>query len=175
MAGSYWDKITAQRVSRRRVLQGAGAAGVAAGAALVVGCGGGGTTSTTTPKAGTPKPGATPAGDAHVLNGGGTPKGGGTYNIGTSVDFDTFDPHQSIAGGVGYFPRLYNAVINRSTRDTTFRFDDLASKLERVVRLRQVERAAVLLEGPAQFDLLFARPRARCLGLRAPMPPTASS
>jgi hypothetical protein len=60
-----------------------------------------------------------------------TPKAGGTYNIGTSVDFDTFDPHQSIAGGVGYFPRLRTAVINRSTRDTTCSsFDDLASKLE---------------------------------------------
>ena len=125
MAGSYWDAITRQRVSRRRVLQGGA---VAAGAALVVGCGGGGGSSPTTPIAGvTP---SKPAGGEHVLNAGGAPKAGGVYNLGTSVDFDTFDPHLSIAGGVGYFPRLYNAVINRSPRDATFRFDDLASKLE---------------------------------------------
>ena len=41
MAGSYWDKFTAQRVTRRRVLQSAGVAGAAAGAVWIVGCGGG--------------------------------------------------------------------------------------------------------------------------------------
>jgi hypothetical protein len=105
MAGSYWDKITAQRVSRRRVLQSAGVAGVAAGAVAIVGCGGGSSSSSKTPSvSNTPKPSDNSG--QFVLNGGGTPKAGGTYNVGTSVDFDTFDPHISIAGGVGYFPRL---------------------------------------------------------------------
>jgi peptide/nickel transport system substrate-binding protein len=131
MAGSYWDKITEQRISRRRVIQGAGVAGVAAGAVIVVGCGGGSSSSSKTPSAGkSPSAGATPTGNAHILNPGTAPKAGGTYNVGTSVDFDTFDPHISIAGGVGYFPKVYNTVINRSPRDGSFRFDDLASKLE---------------------------------------------
>src|SRR5436853_578807 len=50
MAAGYWDKITAQRVSRRRVLQSAGVAGAAAGAVWLVGCGGG--SSNKTPSAG---------------------------------------------------------------------------------------------------------------------------
>ncbi|HZP57506.1 MAG TPA: ABC transporter substrate-binding protein [Dehalococcoidia bacterium] len=128
MAGSYWDKIAAQRVSRRRVLQSAGVAGAAAGAVWLVGCksssNNGGKTSTS--GGGTPEATA----GAGFANGGGTPKAGGRYNVGTSVDFDTFDPHISIAGGVAYFPRLYNAVINRSPRDASFKFDDLASSLE---------------------------------------------
>jgi len=130
MAGSYWDKIASRRVSRRRVLQGAGVAGATAGAAWLVGCGGG--NGTKTPTSGTPAAGgsATPTSGFRLLNPGSPAKKGGTYNIGTSVDFDTFDPHLSIAGGVGYFPRLYNVLINRSPQDNSFRFDDLAEKLE---------------------------------------------
>ncbi|HYM15364.1 MAG TPA: ABC transporter substrate-binding protein [Dehalococcoidia bacterium] len=129
MAGSYWDKVASQRVSRRRVLQGASVASAAAGAVWLVGCGSSTSTNTSTPGV-APSPAGTPSASSQILNPGTTPKPGGTYNIGTSVDFDTFDPHISIAGGVTYFPKLYNAVINRSPRDTSFRFDDLASKLE---------------------------------------------
>ncbi len=131
MAGSYWDRMTAQRVSRRRVLQSAGVAGAAASAVWLVGCGKS-SSGTTTPAAtsGGATPAPTKAAGLTYLNNSGTPKAGGTYTIGTSVDFDTFDPHISIAGGVTYFPRLYNAVINRSPVDTSFRFDDLADKLE---------------------------------------------
>jgi len=181
MAGSYWDKITGQRVSRRRVLQGAGAAGVAAGAVIVVGCGGG-SSSSTTPSAGkTPSAGATPTGDSHILNPGASPKAGGTYNLGTSVDFDTFDPHISIAGGVGYFPRVYNAVINRSPRSSSFKFDDLASKLEQPDPLTYVftmrdnvmigpnqlgvpERAMDAHDVEASFDRIKSLPQSNAYG-----------
>jgi peptide/nickel transport system substrate-binding protein len=128
MAGSYWDKVASQRVSRRRVLQSAGVAGTAAGAVWLVGCGGGSSTDKTPGSGATAA--ATPGGNSEVLNPGSAPKAGGTYNVGTSVDFDTFDPHISIAGGVAYFPKLYNAVINRSPRDNAFRFNDLAESLE---------------------------------------------
>lgn len=136
MAGSYWDRYTAQRVSRRRVLQSAGVAGAAVGAIAIVGCGGGSSSSNNTSTSGSPSSGGgntpppTTAEGLNFVNSGGTPKAGGTYNIGTSVDFDTFDPHISIAGGVGYFPKLYNAVINRSPVDNNFKFDDMASSLE---------------------------------------------
>lgn len=131
MAGSYWDKFTAQRVSRRRVLQSAGVAGATGAAVWLVGCGGGSSNGSKSPSSsgGSPSAGQTPTGFA-LQNSGGTPKAGGTYNIGTSVDFDTFDPHISIAGGVAYFPKLYNAVINRSPVDNNFKFDDMAQSLE---------------------------------------------
>ncbi|HEX5479150.1 MAG TPA: ABC transporter substrate-binding protein [Dehalococcoidia bacterium] len=132
MATSYWDKFTELRVSRRRLLQGAGVAGATASAVWIVGCGtSSAATGTATPASGTPSAGGGAAtGGLKYLNTGGTPKSGGTLNIGTSVDFDTFDPYLSIAGGPTYFPRLYNAIINRSPRDSSFRFDDLASSVE---------------------------------------------
>jgi peptide/nickel transport system substrate-binding protein len=118
MAGSYWDKFTAQRISRRRALQSAGVAGAAAGAIWLVGCGGdddenGGT--------------ATPS-DGN--GGNGTPKRGGRLQVGSTADFDTFDPYIGIAASVGYFPRLYNVLAAFSALDSTFRFDDLSTGYE---------------------------------------------
>ena len=121
MAGSYWDKVTRARVSRRRVLQGAGVAGVTAGAVIVVGCGGGSSDKKTPSASGT-----TPSGST----GGGTPQSGGRYAVGSTADFDTFDPYIGIAASVGYFPRLYNVLVNFSALDSTFRFDDLSTKFE---------------------------------------------
>jgi len=119
MAAGYWDKITAQRVSRRRVLQSAGVAGAAAGAVWLVGCGGG--SSNKTPSAG---------GTSNATAAKGTPKTGGTYRVGSTADFDTFDPYRGIAASVGYFPRLYNVLVNFSALDPNFRFDDLSTKYE---------------------------------------------
>ena len=119
MAGSYWDKFTDRRISRRRALQGAGAAGVGAGAIWLVGCGGGGDDD----PEGTPRPGETPGAT-------GAPKRGGRYQVGSTADFDTFDPYIAIAASVGYFPRLYNVLANFSALDATFRFDDLSTGFE---------------------------------------------
>src|SRR5690242_8588855 len=113
MGASYWDKITAQRVSRRRVLQSAGVASAAAGAVWLVGCGGG--SSTKTPSAGG-------TAGAAATQPKGTPKTGGRYRIASTADFDTFDPYRGIAASVGYFPRLYNVLVNFSALDSTFRF-----------------------------------------------------
>ncbi len=120
MAGNYWGKFTNQRITRRRALQGAGAAGIGAGAIWLVGCGGGGDDD---PNA-TPKPGETPA--AAV----GKPIRGGRYQVGSTADFDTFDPYIGIAASVGYFPRLYNVLVNFSALDSSFRFDDLSTGYE---------------------------------------------
>jgi len=119
MAAGYWDKITAQRVSRRRVLQSAGVAGAAAGAVWLVGCGGGSSNKT-----------AVPGGTSGATAAKGTPKQGGTYRVGSTADFDTFDPYRGIAASVGYFPRLYNVLVNYSALDANFRFDDLSTKYE---------------------------------------------
>ena len=122
MAGSYWDKYMHQRVSRRRALQGATALSAAGAAIWLVGCGGddddGGD--------GTPSAGETPQGTATV----GDPVRGGTYRVGSTADFDTFDPYIGIAASVAYFPRLYNVLVNYSAQDANFRFDDLSTSYE---------------------------------------------
>ena len=78
MADSYWERITTQRVSRRRVLQTTGLAGAAASAVWLVGCGSGG--GTKTPTGGTPSTGKTaePTTASGVANPGTAPKSGGT-------------------------------------------------------------------------------------------------
>jgi peptide/nickel transport system substrate-binding protein len=119
MAGSsYWDKFTQQRITRRRALQSAGVAGAAAGAIWLVGCGGGDDDGEETPGAG---------GETAEA---GTPVRGGRYQVGSTADFDTFDPYIGIAASVGYFPRLYNSLANFSALDSTFRFDDLSTGYE---------------------------------------------
>jgi len=118
MAGSYWDKFTKQRISRRRALQSAGVAGAAAGAIWVVGCGGG-----DDDDGGNGGNGGNGGGD-------GKPVRGGRYSVGSAADFDTFDPYIGIAASVGYFPRLYNVLVNYSALDTSFEFFDLATGYE---------------------------------------------
>jgi peptide/nickel transport system substrate-binding protein len=114
MAGSYWDKFTRQRISRRRALQSAGAAGAAGAAIWLVGCGGG----------------DDDGDDNGGGNGGDGPVAGGTYRVAGTADFDTFDPYIGIAASVAYFPRLYNVLANFSALDTSFRFDDLSTGYE---------------------------------------------
>jgi peptide/nickel transport system substrate-binding protein len=130
MAGSYWERITKQRVSRRRVLQTTGLAGAAAGAVWLVGCGSGG--GTKTPTGGTPSTSKTtePTTASGVANPGTAPKSGGTYTVASTADFDTFDPYIGIAASVAYFPRLYNVLVNFSALDAKFRFDDLSTGFE---------------------------------------------
>src|SRR5437016_1154035 len=66
-AASYWDQITAQRISRRRALQMAAVGGASAAAIAFVGC------SSSSNKDKTPGTAASPSG-----GGAGTPKTGGT-------------------------------------------------------------------------------------------------
>ncbi len=59
--GSYWDKVTGTRVSRRRALQIAGVAGASAGAIAVVGCSSSSSGNKTPAATGSPAGGATAA------------------------------------------------------------------------------------------------------------------
>lgn len=131
MAGSYWDKITEQRVSRRRVLQTAGVAGVAAGAVAIVGCGGGSSGSKTPGATAAPKttPATTTKGP-DILNPGSPPKVGGRYQTYGTANFDTFDPHLGIAGSTAFFPRVYNVLVNQSAQKPDYVFFDLAESYE---------------------------------------------
>ena len=92
MAGNYWDKVTTNRVARRRVLRSGAALSVGAAALALVGCGsdddtgGNGTSSpsSTTAPGATSAPDATATTEAAVthgdfLNAGGTPVPGGRF------------------------------------------------------------------------------------------------
>jgi peptide/nickel transport system substrate-binding protein len=59
--GSYWDRITGSRVTRRRALQMAGVAGASAGAIAVVGCSSSSSGNKTPSASGSPAAGATAA------------------------------------------------------------------------------------------------------------------
>jgi peptide/nickel transport system substrate-binding protein len=125
MAGSYWERITTQRVSRRRVLQTTGVAGAAAGAVWLVGCGGGSSSGKTPAAGGSPTAavGTTPA-DA------GPPKIGGRYKGFVQGAWGTIDPVVSVGNATGIMPRFYNTLISRSNVDPTFLFYDLAQSFE---------------------------------------------
>ncbi len=118
MTSHYWAQIAARRLSRRRLLGTALAAGAGAGAvALTNACGG----------SAAPGPTATAGG---APTGGGTPVRGGRYSYASVADFGTIDPVTSVAWGTGIFPRLYNTLIDRSRNNPDFFFMDLAESLE---------------------------------------------
>lgn len=84
---SFWNKVTAQRISRRRALQMTAIGGASAGAIAIVGCGGS-SNGNKTPAAGTtPAAGKTAAGE-------GTPKPGGTLHGTVSLVLGK-DPHKA--------------------------------------------------------------------------------
>ena len=55
----FWNKVTAQRISRRRALQMAGVTGASVGAIAIVGCGGGSDNKKTPAAGGSPAAGKT--------------------------------------------------------------------------------------------------------------------
>ena len=110
----YWNRISRQRISRRRVLAATGAG--AAGLAIAAACGDGGDGDETTVE-----PTSAPVG---------VPKYGGIFKNATSAVIDTLDPHLSIAAGTAYFPRIYNLLVARSPVDPDFFYYDLAETFE---------------------------------------------
>ena len=109
---SYWNRLSRQRISRRRVLAATG--GGAAGLAIAAACGESG--------------GSTATGPTRAAAG--EPIRGGRFQIGTSASIDTLDPHLSIAAGTALFPRIYNLLVARSPLDPTFFYYDLAEEME---------------------------------------------
>jgi peptide/nickel transport system substrate-binding protein len=136
MAGSYWDKFTKQRISRRRALQGTAVTGMAAGAVWLVGCG--------TDDDDDDNGDGTPTnGDVTPTNGNGEdeiglrflnekdpPEHGGTLVMREGSDFETWDAHVSVAASAQWFPQIYNLLVNQSSVDPNFFFFDLAESFE---------------------------------------------
>jgi peptide/nickel transport system substrate-binding protein len=133
MAGSYWEKFTNQRISRRRALQAASAASAGAGAIWLVGCGGGDDDDGTPSGTETPTNGATEPPDEEgpsFLNEKNPPVPGGRYQTYGTANFDTFDPHLGIAGSTAYFARVYNVLVNQSATRPKYIVYDLATQFE---------------------------------------------
>lgn len=107
---NYWiRRLRAGTVSRRRVLGGAASVGLGASALALVGCGdddddngngngGGGGGPTATATAVPPTPTA-------------TPKQGGQYVTAFTGPFAGADPHNSVYGGAGIVPVVYNYLF----------------------------------------------------------------
>lgn len=130
--GTYWDKFTRERFTRRRALQMAGIGAASAGALAVVGCGGGDDGNDKTPSGGsTPGAGKTPSG--------GSIKRGGVSR-GTLPLITGKDPHKAasfIPHAVGSF--TYNRLMRFQTAEGVLKAEDryravpeLASKVEKV-------------------------------------------
>jgi peptide/nickel transport system substrate-binding protein len=89
---NYWEKVTQERLARRRLLKSGAALSMGAAALALVGCGdddddgdGGGGASPTA------APGTSPTAAA------GTPKSGGVMEVGMIVDLTDLEPHVGIA------------------------------------------------------------------------------
>jgi len=123
-ASSFWDRYTRQRVTRRRLLQAAGMASVAAGTIALVGCGPekNAATASPTPERHTDGP--------DILNPGGPPRAGGRYVTANSANFGAWDPHTGIQVASAYFPRMYNLLVSQSSTKPDYTFLDLAQSYE---------------------------------------------
>ncbi len=127
---TYWSRFTTGRVSRRTLMRGAGL-GVAglAGAALV-GCGGDDDPAPATSTAAAPVA-VTAAPSAKQ------PKRGGTYRLGFTGTVAGIDPHNSVFGGSGGVPQVYNYLFRREVLRS-----DLGLKYD-LAKSHQVEKDGV--------------------------------
>ncbi len=104
---NYWTRrLATSRVDRRRLIGGAAVAGVGAAGFALVGCGGDSSSSSSTSPAGG---GSTPASAGATASA--TPKKGGIYTTAFTGPFAGADPHNSVYGGAGIVPEVYNYLF----------------------------------------------------------------
>lgn len=118
---SVYDRFLKQRLSRRRLLAGAGGAAMGTAGLVLLGCGdgggngGNGGNGGVTPIAGTPTVAS-------------APRSGGTLTFGSTVStVFGVDPQTEIALGLLIFPRVYGYLIHQNPRDDTVFFDQAAN------------------------------------------------
>ncbi|HWO94609.1 MAG TPA: ABC transporter substrate-binding protein, partial [Dehalococcoidia bacterium] len=127
MQSEYWRAFQ-RRATRRRVLRGTaiGAAGIAG--TVTLGACGDDDDDDEPSNGGEASPAAT-------STGGGAAEGarpGGRFQYGSNVEFDTFDPHLSIAASTAFFPKVYNLVAHQSAVDPSFMLFDLSESVEQI-------------------------------------------
>ncbi len=135
--GSYWDKFTNNRVTRRRAMQMAGIGAASAGAIALVGCGGGGDD----PSGTTPGAGTTPA-----PSGEGTPKPGGTLKI-TLPLLTGKDPHK--AGS--FIPHAFGSF----SYSRMLRFKTVVGEISQEDRYSPVPELVSKIENPDPTTYIF--------------------
>jgi peptide/nickel transport system substrate-binding protein len=117
---TWWQRQSARRIGRRRMLQGSAFAGAGTAAWALVGCGDDSSGGSATPGGGsTPKGGASAAPSA---GSGGTPKTGGHFNMWMGGSPRSLDPHFDT------FP--YNTAITDNTNNGLLQFDRDVTKIE---------------------------------------------
>ena len=109
---NYWQKrLDTGRFTRRRFVGGTAVAGVGAASLALVGCGGDDSSNTTANKT-TASGGTAAAGQATATA---TPKKGGVYTTAFTGPFAGADPHNSVYGGAGIVPQVYNYLFRDLT------------------------------------------------------------
>jgi peptide/nickel transport system substrate-binding protein len=110
---NYWQRrARAGNLSRRKFLGGAATA-IGGGALLAAGCGGDDNTSgsSTAPATGSQQAGTSSTPGTSSASVTATPKKGGTYTAAYTGVFAGVDPHNSVYGGAGIIPEVYNYLI----------------------------------------------------------------
>ena len=137
-----YDRFLKQRLSRRRLLAGAGGAAMGTAGLVLLGCSDDGGNGGATPIAGTPTTGAP------------TPRSGGTLTIGSTVSTVLgIDPQTEIALGLLIFPRVYGYLIHQDPRDDSVIRDqaeawELVDESEYIFTIRDdVRYQAVTFDG----------------------------
>ena len=105
---NYWNRLATGRVSRRAALRGAGLGTAGIADAALIGCGGSDdpTPAPTQAPGGGGAPTATPTPAPETI------KRGGSYTTCTST-FAGVDPHNSVYGGAGLVPQVYNYLVRQ--------------------------------------------------------------
>jgi peptide/nickel transport system substrate-binding protein len=129
----YRDDLTARRITRRRLIQGAGMLGAGAAATLLAGCGGeGGGAGTPAADGGATATAAPNATGPDMANAQDPPVAGGRLQAVAAAPFDSFDPHKGVGSSIAVFPRVYNVLVNQSALRPQFSVFDLGESLENV-------------------------------------------
>ena len=124
----YWSRLSSSGVSRRRALQGFGAAGVGLSAAALVGCGDDDDSTASGGKGGD----ATPTSTAIAPGAGQTIKKGGHLTVHMGGSPRSLDPHFDT------FP--YNTAITNNTNNGLLQFSPDVSKIEGDLALTMPEQ-----------------------------------
>jgi peptide/nickel transport system substrate-binding protein len=136
---SFWNKVTAQRISRRRALQMTAIGGASAGAIAIVGCGGGSSNSKTPGTTGSPAAGTTSVSE-------GTPKPGGTLH--TTLPLVTGkDPHTADS----FIPHAFGSL----SYSRLMRFKTTLGVLPQADRYTAVPELIAKIENPDPLTYIF--------------------
>src|SRR5512140_3673136 len=106
---NYWQRrLKSGRLNRRRFVGGTAVAGVGAAGLALVGCGGDDSSGSASNSSGGPSGSTAGTGQATASA---TPKKGGTFTTAFTGPFAGADPHNSVYGGAGIVPEVYNYLF----------------------------------------------------------------